>query len=149
MEIGKPVVVEGQRDRVRAHGPETQNKRVDEQTQECLAALASADRETISRHLEQCTREWDMERYLETNASIVALAGVALGALKSPKWFLLPGLVFGFLLQHGLQGWCPPMPIFRRIGVRTRKEINRERFALKALRGDLAQAESGSNREAA
>jgi hypothetical protein len=29
------------------------------------------------------------------------------------------------------------VPLFRRLGVRTRKEIERERTALKVLRGDL------------
>jgi hypothetical protein len=35
------------------------------------------------------------------------------------------------------QGWCPPVPLFRPFGVRTRQEIDAERFALKPLRGDL------------
>jgi hypothetical protein len=30
------------------------------------------------------------------------------------------------------------MPVFRRLGVRTAREIARERYALKALRGDFA-----------
>lgn len=34
------------------------------------------------------------------------------------------------LLQHGLQGWCPPLPVLRRLGVRTRGEIDREKYAL-------------------
>ena len=41
------------------------------------------------------------------------------------------------LLQHALQGWCPPLPVFRRWGVRTAREIEEERYALKALRGDF------------
>jgi hypothetical protein len=42
-----------------------------------------------------------------------------------------------FLLQHALQGWCPPVPLFRSLGVRTASEIDEERYALKALRGDF------------
>jgi hypothetical protein len=53
----------------------------------------------------------------------------------------LPVVVAGFLLQHALQGWCPPLPVLRRLGVRTADEINQERYALKALRGDFAQAD--------
>ena len=45
--------------------------------------------------------------------------------------------MFSFLLQHALQGWCPPLPLFRRLGVRTAREIARERYALQALRGDF------------
>ncbi|MCA9457611.1 MAG: hypothetical protein KC587_13175, partial [Nitrospira sp.] len=39
-------------------------------------------------------------------------------------------------LQHAIQGWCPPVPLFRRMGIRTTHEIQQERHALKALRGD-------------
>lgn len=49
----------------------------------------------------------------------------------------MPAVVAGFLLQHALQGWCPPLPVFRRLGFRTQAEIERERYALKALRGDF------------
>jgi hypothetical protein len=46
----------------------------------------------------------------------VSLAGVLLGALVDRRFFVIPGLVAGFLLQHALQGWCPPVPVFRRLG---------------------------------
>jgi hypothetical protein len=45
--------------------------------------------------------------------------------------------VLGFLLQHAVQGWCPPLALLRRLGVRTRREIDAEKYALKALRGDF------------
>ena len=40
-------------------------------------------------------------------------------------------------LQHAVQGWCPPLAVWRRLGVRTQSEIDEERYALKALRGDF------------
>lgn len=64
------------------------------------------------------------------------------------KWLALPAAVAGFLMQHALQGWCPPIELFRRLGVRTAGEIARERYALKALRGDFASV-SGSDEERA
>ncbi|MGE0668521.1 MAG: hypothetical protein AB7O49_18345 [Sphingomonadales bacterium] len=91
----------------------------------------------IGARLEELDREWDTERTLETNASILALAGVTLGATIDRRWLALPMLVTGFLLQHALQGWCPPLPILRRLGIQTAAEIDEERFALKALRGDF------------
>ncbi len=60
-----------------------------------------------------------------------------LAAAVNKKWLILPGLVTGFLFQHALQGWCPPLPVLRRMGFRTSAEINEERYALKALRGDF------------
>jgi hypothetical protein len=78
-----------------------------------------------------------MERTLEANASALALVGVGLGAFVDRRFLVLPGLVCGFLLQHALQGWCPPVPLFRHLGFRTQFEIDHERYALKALRGDF------------
>jgi hypothetical protein len=93
--------------------------------------------ETIPRRLAELDREWDIERTLEANAASLSLLGIALGAGVDRRFFVLPGLVAGFLLQHALQGWCPPLPLLRRLGVRTQGEIERERHALKALRGDF------------
>ena len=47
------------------------------------------------------------------------------------------GMLFCFLLSHGLRGWNPMIPALRRIGIRTRNEIDREIYALKAARGDF------------
>ncbi|HEX9787907.1 MAG TPA: hypothetical protein VGB09_07765 [Candidatus Binatia bacterium] len=78
-----------------------------------------------------------MERALEANASAVSLLGLGLGTFVDRRWFILPAVVAGFLLQHALQGWCPPVSVFRRLGVRASTEIDHERYALKALRGDF------------
>jgi hypothetical protein len=99
--------------------------------------------EHIARRLCELDAEWDIERAIEANASTLALAGIVLGARGSRSWLLLSGLVAGFLLQHALQGWCPPVPVLRRLGFRTAREIERERQALKALRGDFAQVDAG------
>ena len=45
----------------------------------------------------------------------------------------LPAVVQTFYLQHTLQGWCPPLPVLRRLGFRAPAEIELERNALKAL----------------
>lgn len=79
-----------------------------------------------------------MERTLEANAATIALIGLGLGTLVNRRFFMLPAVVAGFLLQHAVQGWCPPVPFFRRRGVRTAREIDVERYGLKALRGDFA-----------
>jgi hypothetical protein len=39
------------------------------------------------------------------------------------RWLTLPALVTAFLFQHVIQGWCPPVPILRRLGFRTAHEI--------------------------
>jgi hypothetical protein len=128
---------EARPDRVRAHSNGLQNQRIDAQAQQCLERYAPADREAISRHIDALDREWDVERYLQMNAGIVSLSGVVLGSMVSRRFLVLPAVVFGFFFQHATQGWCPPLPVFRKMGVRTRREINQEKYALKALRGDF------------
>ena len=86
--------------------------------------------------MEELAREWDIERAIEANASILAFAGVAVGTLDR-RWLVFPSFVTGFLFQHAIQGWCPPVPVLRRLGFRTADEINQERYALKVLRGDF------------
>lgn len=104
-----------------------------------VAECAARGPDAIERRLVELDREWDIERLLETNAASVSLLGLGLGLCVARKFLLLPAMVGGFLLQHALQGWCPPVPLFRRLGVRTQSEIECERYALKALRGDFEQ----------
>jgi hypothetical protein len=113
------------------------NERNQRQTEARVAWLAGAGPAAIEHRLEELDREWDIERFIETVAPTISLTGIALGATVNRKWLLLPTVVLGFLIQHALQGWCPPIPVLRRMGVRTIEEINEERFALKALRGDF------------
>ncbi len=74
----------------------------------------------VRRRLAELDREWDIERTLEANAAALGLLGLSLGATVNRKWFVLPAIISGFLLQHALQGWYPPVEVFRRLGYRTR-----------------------------
>ena len=123
------------RDRVPDNTADDVNKEIDAQiTQRVRSALAQpAD---IPQRLRKLDEEWDIERAIEMNASALAFIGTALGFFVHPYWLALPALVTAFLFQHALQGWCPPVPILRRMGFRTSYEIERERQALKAVRGD-------------
>ncbi len=125
-------------ERVPAHTSDAANRKIEERTNQNIRRFINADRESIDRRLEELDREWDIERRLEANAAIASLVGVTLGATVNRKFFALPAVVAAFLLQHAVQGWCPPLPVFRRLGVRTSYEIDRERYALKAIRGDFA-----------
>src|SRR5256714_7319931 len=125
------------KDRVRAHTGEKVNDRIGKRTERHIVQAAGSPDAAISRRIDALEREWDVERYLETNASAIAFSGVALGLLVNKKFFAVPLIVLPFLFQHAVQGWCPPIPLFRRLGIRTRKEIDAEKYALKAVRGDF------------
>jgi hypothetical protein len=113
------------------------NARIQRATAESLRRVAAGGSPAIARRLEELDREWDVERTLEANAATVTLVALGLGFAVSRRWFIFPVVIAAFLLQHTLQGWCPPLPIFRRRGIRTEREINLERTALRILRGDF------------
>ncbi len=108
-------------------------------------AVAGAPNDRLSKRIEELEEEWDIERFLEMNASALAFTGVVLGLLWNRKFFVIPCLVLPFLFQHALQGWCPPIPILRRRGIRTRREIDLEKYAIKALRGDFSAIRGDGN----
>lgn len=125
--------------RVAAHTSNAINERIRRQAEARIASYA-AHPEDIDGRLAELDREWDIERVLETNASLLALSGVILGATADRRFLIVPAVVTAFLLQHAVQGWCPPVPILRRLGVRTATEIAEERYALKQLRGDFVES---------
>lgn len=129
-------------DRVRANTSQEVNRQIDDDSADRVHEYAKRSHDEITDRINELDREWDMERLLETNASALAFTGLVLGLTRSKKWLIVPGIVLPFLFQHAVQGWCPPVPVFRRFGVRTRKEIDREKYALKVLRGDFEQAGS-------
>jgi hypothetical protein len=122
--------------RVRSHTAPEINRRIDAAIEESIRYHA-VHPEKIEQRLAALEREWDIERALEANAAVASLVGVLLGLIGRRGFYLLPGAVAGFLLQHALTGWCPPVPVLRRLGFRTAGEIHREKYALKALRGDF------------
>lgn len=133
--------------RVREVTPDAQNRKIDLKTEEIIEKYRHLTAEEITCRIAEIKKEWDIEKTLEVNASSLALTGVLLGTFKSKIWFILPFIVTGFLLQHGLQGWCPPITLFRKLGIRTRQEIDEEMYALKILRGDFNEVASSSQTE--
>ena len=81
---------------------------------------------------------WDIERTLEVNASILGFAGAILAlTVDNKRWAILPAVVTTFLVQHAMRGWCPPLPLFRMMGIKSRPELDRQKYALKAPRDDF------------
>ena len=124
-------------ERVPRHTAKSVNEQIRRGIEENVARFAAQGRERIDRRLAELDREWDIERTLEANASLVSLLGLSLGSTVNRKWYLLPAGVAAFLLLHAVQGWCPPLPVLRRLGYRTATEIDYERYALKSIRGDF------------
>lgn len=131
----------GTAERVERHTAPAINERIYREMRVRVAECYALSDEEIDARIQELEREWDIERTLEANAATVILTGLALGSSADRRWYLLSAAAAGFLLQHALQGWCPPLPLFRRLGVRTSKEIYEEITALRVLRGDFGAPE--------
>jgi hypothetical protein len=102
-----------------------------------LLYYSGGGKESINERLRELDREWSVERAFGANAAGLALFGLTFGALFGRKWYIFPLLAAGCILQQTLRGWSPPMALLRRLRLRTTAEIDSERYALKALRGDF------------
>jgi hypothetical protein len=129
------------KDRIERYTSSDTQHRINFKTYQNLQKF-SEHSEMIQNRIQELKHEWDIERTLEASASIISLLGIGLGYFVHPYWFILPAVVMAFLLEHALQGWCPLLSLFRRLGKRSFHEIEEERHALKALRGDYLHVES-------
>ena len=124
--------------RVPAQTDAAVNRRIWQRTQRNIAYFARRP-DLIPARLRQLDREWDIERVLETLSSALSITGILWTLRRKRLWLILPLAVQAFFLQHAIQGWCPPLPFFRRLGVQTQAEIAHERHALRAIRLDRAE----------
>jgi hypothetical protein len=126
-------------DRVRVHTPRHVNRRIDRETAADLERFVAADPEQILRRLAELDREWDIDRAV---MALLAAGGSLNLFLSLRRWLsgrrpgratAVLGLQLAFLFHHARAGWCPPVAILRRLGLRTRMEIEEEKRALVAL----------------
>lgn len=124
-------MLELKQDRVRNHTADKVNQKIDKCTQENIHRYSNESREVVRNRIEKLNEELDIEQALQLTSAANVLAGIGLALTVNKKWLLLSAISSAFLIQHSIQGWCPPLPLFRRLGVRTREEINEEIDALK------------------
>jgi len=128
-------------DRVREHTLAAVNQRIDLVTRASSDEAIAGGPAAMASRLEKLDREWDVDRALITNFAIAGGAALLTGLTRYassppflPKrkgWLYFFGAQLGFLLLHGTVGWCPPLPVMRRLGVRTQREIEAERRVLR------------------
>jgi hypothetical protein len=124
-------------DRIRQRTALELQERLDARLIERVGRYAEASRDALSARLGQLEREWSIERVLALQSSATAIAGIMLGTVRR-RWLLLSLVTSTFLMQHSVQGWCPPLELHRRLGFRTQREIELEMHMLKLIRGDYA-----------
>jgi hypothetical protein len=126
-------------DRVRARTAPRVRARIDRRTEASIARHGRRPRSEIARRIEQLDAEWDVDRALMANLAIVGGLAFAAGIARmrgTGRWngaLTFFSVQLGFLAWHSVFGWCPPLPVFRRLGFRTQREILAEREALEHL----------------
>ncbi len=91
----------------------------------------------IVQRLQELEEEWDIERMMELSTASASIAGISLGIVRHRNWLFMALGASALLAAHALQGWCPVVPLLRKMGYRSKAEIDKEKYALKALRGDF------------
>lgn len=94
------------------------------------------DRYKIDLRLLELENEMDLETYLDTETAALTIAGIVLSLTADKRWVVLPLaatlIMLSRIIKRGKYN-----PVIRRMGLRTRAEIDKEKYALKALRGDF------------
>jgi hypothetical protein len=134
------MVAQPSRKRVPANTSPEVNEKIQHQI-DLSVAFHREHPDQIGRRLQELDREWDIERALQATSSGITLFSLLKAILGARRYLLLGMVVQGFFMQHTIQGYCPPLVLFRKLGLRTRDEIELERIALKELRGDFGQIE--------
>jgi hypothetical protein len=124
---------------VRAHGSRKVNRRIDQETKLSLDRHARGSLLAMLRRLAELDREWDLDRALMVAFAVLG-GGSATASLIEASRRGRPGpfaglfaAQLGFLVLHAVRGWSPPVAVLRRLGFRTRQEIEAERSALEDL----------------
>lgn len=94
------------------------------------------DQEEIEARLSELDEEWEIERILQLKGAALTIAGVILGLTVNKKWLALP-LAGSVIVLSSIARWNYPVPLLQKFGFRTRVEIEKEKYALKAIRGDF------------
>jgi len=129
-------------DRVRDHSAHSVNQEIVRDIDRNVEHCIRGGREAISRRLAELDREWDIDRVLMANFAVAGGIAYGVGVHRYANRPLLAkrrtGFLYffaaqlGFLLMHAGVGWCPPMVLWRRLGARTKTEIEVERSLLLA-----------------
>lgn len=120
-------------DRVRARTSSRVNARLDDELQGRLLDLESQGPEAMRARIEQIDREWDIDRMLIAMFPIVGGITHELGHRVHRAFSYLFRVQLGFMLSHAIVGWCPPVPVLRRLGFRTRQELDDEKHTLEGM----------------
>jgi hypothetical protein len=129
-------------DLIRRHSAESNNDRIDRETRDSLDEVADSS-ELVRKRLGELDREWHVDRALMLNFAVIGglSGGMTMRSLlrtgRFGGWGTFFWIQVAFLAHHAIRGWCPPLPVFRRLGFRSAREICAERCVLENRLAEL------------
>ena len=121
--------------RVLLNTHETLNEQVRQRIRDKVTQCAESHPQAIECRLNELEHEWDIDRAIMLAFAGMGTSALALGLRNNWRWRFPLGAQIGFLLMHSIVGWSPPAAVLRRLGFRTRQEIEAEQVALSSIRG--------------
>lgn len=122
-------------DGIRDHTSRETNERIDRTTRGAVDEVSGSP-ERVRMRLSELDREWNVDRALMLNFAILGGLSATMTARNLLRygrpggWGAMLATQFAFLAHHAIRRWCPPMPLFRRLGFRSEREIEAERRML-------------------
>ncbi|MEO6095927.1 MAG: hypothetical protein ABIW76_09655 [Fibrobacteria bacterium] len=109
-------------------------------TRKNVLFYGSLGREALAERIQALEDEWDLEKTGAVLLSGAGVLGLVLGLIGSPRWRLLAWATVPLLFLHGRGKWKSAEGLLRPMGFRARREIQEEKYALKAMRGDYGDS---------
>ncbi|MFO8053671.1 MAG: hypothetical protein R6U19_00720 [Bacteroidales bacterium] len=134
-------------DRIRQNTIEMVNQRIDQSINNNIRYYGSQTKEIISKRIKELDMLWDIDRIVQAGATGTSFTTLLMGAIGSKNWWFLTATSLSFLGIYSVHGWAPSVCVLRSLGIRTRQEIEREKYALKALRGDFDEISTHPDNE--
>jgi hypothetical protein len=128
------------RDHIRQSSPPEINKTIDRDTLDILEQYKDASPDEIHARLQELDASRDLESYVEMVGGGLAIAGALLASRDRRMW-LVPAVAGALVVAHALPMRDPLTSLLRYFGIWSRQEIEREKHALKALRGDYRRVQ--------
>lgn len=91
----------------------------------------------IDERLNELSLEWTAGRAAKSTAGLMIVAGLALTAFAGPVWLILTAVGGAIMLPYLFGRRSPLSTFYHRLGLRTGQDVDHEKMALKALRGDF------------
>lgn len=113
-------------------------------TWENIRYYGSLGKGALTNRIAGLDQEWDAEKFVNVSLTGLGVFGLVTGLAGSRLGRLLLWIATPLLLMHALGKWSPSQSTLRSVGFRSRREIDEEKYALKALRGDFKGLESST-----